>query len=62
MKQNKNELDVDFIGGLGPLTKEEETAVSEFIKASKERRQKQKARQKARTANKSIAASGAKGR
>jgi hypothetical protein len=58
MKPNKNELDVDFIGGLGPLTKEEEKAISEFIKASKERRQKQKARQKARTA-KSIAASGA---
>ncbi len=51
MKQNKNELDVDFIGGLGPLTKEEEKAISEFIKASRERRQKQKARQKARTAN-----------
>ena len=26
MKQNKNELDVDCIGGLGPLTKEEEKA------------------------------------
>ncbi len=59
MKHNKNELDVDFIGGLGSLTKEEEKAISEFIKASKERRQKHKARQKARTANKSIAASGA---
>jgi radical SAM superfamily enzyme YgiQ (UPF0313 family) len=54
MKQNKNELDVDFIGGLGPLTKEEEKAISEFIKASKERRQKQKIQQKARTANKRI--------
>ena len=30
MKQNKNELDVDFIGGSGPLTKEEEKTVSEF--------------------------------
>ena len=59
MKQNKNELDVDFIGGSGPLTKEEQQAISEFIKASKERRQKQTSRQKARTANKSIAASGA---
>lgn len=58
MKKNKNELDVDFIGGLGPLTKEEEKAITEFIKASKERRQKQKARQKARTAN--IANSGAR--
>jgi hypothetical protein len=59
MKQHKNELDVDFIGGAGPLTKEEEKAISEFIKTSKERRQKQTSRRKARTANKSIAASGA---
>jgi len=58
MKQNKNELDVDFIGGSGPLTKGEEKTISEFIKASKERRRKQKARQKAQTANKTIAASG----
>ena len=57
MKQNKNELDVDFIGGFGPLTKEEEKAISAFIRASKERRQKQTIRQKTRTANKSIAAS-----
>ncbi len=46
MKQNKNELDVDFIGGSGPLTKEEEKTISEFIKASKERRRKQKADKK----------------
>ncbi len=49
MKQNKNELDVDFIGGTGPLTKEKEKTISEFIKASKERRKKQTTRQKART-------------
>ncbi len=48
MKQNKKELDVDFVGGLGPLTKEEEKAISEFIKSSRERREKQKA-SKART-------------
>ena len=59
MKHTKNELNVDFIGGLGPLTKEEEKAISEFIKASKERKQKRKARQKARTVNKSITTSGA---
>ncbi len=53
MKQKKNELDVDFIGGVVPLTKEEEKAISEFIKTSKERRQKHAARQKARTNNKS---------
>ena len=48
MKSNKNELNVDFIGGAGPLTKEEEKAISEFIKASKERNRKQKTR-KSRT-------------
>ena len=59
MKQHKSELDVDFIGGAKPLTKGEEKAISEFIKASKERQQKQASRRKARTANRSIAASGA---
>ena len=49
MKNNKNELDVDFIGGTGPLTKEEEKAISEFIKASKERNRKQKARKTRRS-------------
>ena len=54
MKQNKNELDVDFIGGLVPLTKAEEKAISEFIKAEKAKRdikkkQTTKARGKART-------------
>jgi hypothetical protein len=44
MKQKNNELDVDFIGGMGPLTKEEEKQISDFIKASKERKQKQKVR------------------
>ena len=29
------ELDVDFIGGQGPMTKEEEKAISEFIIAQK---------------------------
>ena len=46
MNNNKNELDVDFIGGMGPLTREEEKAISEFIKTSKELREKQKARKK----------------
>ncbi len=36
MNKNKStELDVDFIGGQGPLTKIEEQAISEFIKAQK---------------------------
>lgn len=35
MKRKSAELDVDFIGGEGPITKEEEKAISEFIKAQK---------------------------
>ncbi len=35
MKKKSTELDVDFIGGQGPLTKSEEQAISEFIKAQK---------------------------
>lgn len=35
MKKKSTELDVDFIGGQGPLTKSEEQAINEFIKAKK---------------------------
>lgn len=36
MKNRKNELDVDFIGEQGrTLTKEEQQAISDFIKADK---------------------------
>lgn len=35
MKTRKKELDVDFIGGTGPLTKEEEKRISDFIKNHK---------------------------
>jgi len=35
MKYKSKELDVDFIGGENPMTKEEEKAISEFIKAQK---------------------------
>ena len=35
MKRKSAELDVDFIGGQNPMTKEEEIAISEFIKAQK---------------------------
>ena len=35
MKTRQTELDVDFIGGQGPLTKEEEKAISDFIKKNK---------------------------
>ena len=35
MKNKAKELDVDFIGGHGPLTKDEEQQISEFIKTKK---------------------------
>lgn len=35
MKTRKNELDVDFIGGVGQLTKDEEKRISDFIKSRK---------------------------
>jgi hypothetical protein len=35
MKAKKIELDVDFIGGQGPLTAEEEKALSDFFKKRK---------------------------
>ncbi|MBK8611871.1 MAG: hypothetical protein IPL84_18555 [Chitinophagaceae bacterium] len=38
MKNKQKELDVDFIGGQKPMTKEEELAISEFIRAEKEKR------------------------
>jgi len=38
MKTKKVELDVDFIGGQTSLTKEEELAISEFIKKIKQKR------------------------
>jgi hypothetical protein len=38
MKNKSKELDVDFIGGQKPMTKEEELAITEFIRADKEKR------------------------
>ena len=38
MKTRKNELDVDFIGGVGPLTKDEEKRISEVIKMLKSKK------------------------
>jgi len=46
MKKKSIELDVDFIGGQGPLTKEEELAVSEFIRKDKEKRRLKDQRKK----------------
>jgi hypothetical protein len=44
MKQKKIELDVDFIGGQGALTVEEEKSLSEFFKQRKITSQKTKNR------------------
>jgi hypothetical protein len=32
MKTRKTEIDIDFIGGMGPLTENEEKALSKFFK------------------------------
>ena len=40
MKTRKVELDVDFIGGQTSLTKEEEKAISDFIKKNKSKKAK----------------------
>ena len=56
MKRKSIELDVDFIGGQNPMTKEEEKAISEFIKAQKLLRAiKQNDSKKATHRSKSIA-------
>ena len=49
MKSKLKELDVDFIGGQGPLTKEEEQAISEFIKTQKLLRAKKQIRKRKTT-------------
>lgn len=43
-KTKTEELDVDFIGGMGPLTKEDEKAISDFIQARKKKQAKSKIR------------------
>jgi hypothetical protein len=54
MSKNKStELDVDFIGGQGSLTKEEETAISQYIRA-KERPTSKKVPTKRTTARKKV--------
>ena len=35
MKHKKTELDVDFIGGVRPLTKEDEQAITNFLEQQK---------------------------
>lgn len=45
-KKKTTELEVDFIGGEGPLTPEDAMLVSEYIKAQKLKREKALARKK----------------
>jgi len=45
-KRKIQELDVDFIGGQEPLTKEEEKNISEYFKRNKHRKTKIKPKQK----------------
>ncbi len=40
MKNKSKELNVDFIGGQGPMTKDEELAISKFIKTQKDLQKK----------------------
>jgi hypothetical protein len=44
MKSKAKELDVDFIGGQGPLTKEEQQKISKYIKAQKQQEEKAQSR------------------
>jgi hypothetical protein len=44
MKQAVKELEVDIIGGLGPLTKEDERAISEYLQARKVKKSKKGSR------------------
>ncbi|MVN23381.1 hypothetical protein [Mucilaginibacter arboris] len=54
MKNRQKELDVDFIGGQEPMTKEEELAISEFIRTDKEKQRLQVLRKaKTKTSSKS---------
>jgi len=56
MKTKKIELDVDFIGGLGPLTKEEEEAISNFLKSRKSKRRKPILRKRSSNSRKRVVA------
>ena len=45
MKSKAKELEVDLIGGQGPLTKAEEQTISEYIKRQKALKAKKKVQQ-----------------
>ncbi len=56
MKTKKTELDVDFIGGQGSLTKEEEQAISKFLQAKKSQRRKPILRKRSSSSRKKVTA------
>ena len=49
MKQNKMELEVDIIGGQDPLTKEEDKAITEYLKSLKQKRERNQIKGKVRS-------------
>lgn len=53
MKSKKAELDVDFIGGQGPLTSTEEKALSDFFKSRKMPSQRSLSEKKIRSVKRS---------
>ena len=54
MKTKSKELDVDFIGGQGPLTKEEEKAISAYLRAKKGKGEKKQLRRARVVARKKV--------
>lgn len=54
MKRKSTELDVDFIGGQDPLTKEEEKIISEYINSQKVLRAKKPLRRTKTTERRKI--------
>ena len=56
MKNKKIELDVDFIGGQGPLTPEEEKAISAFIRQNRQLELKKSIRPTSRKKRTSVSA------
>ncbi len=49
MRTRKKELDVDFIGGIGSLTEEEEKRISDIIKSQKAKQAAQRLKRKLTT-------------
>jgi hypothetical protein len=56
MKTTKKELDVDFIGGVKPLTKEEEKRISEVINMLKSKKSPTPTRTRKLTIKKKVTA------